>query len=465
MTEHAYTLDASGNPTYQWEIMDRIFDAYKATGTTPFIEIGFMPEALSSHPEPYEPHWPRQPYETGWSYPPKDYKAWADLVYHWVRHMVDRYGAEEVLKWEWEVWNEPDIGYWHATLNDYCRLYDYTVDAVKRALPEAHVGGPAVTGPGGHRAADFLRSFLDHCANGTNYVTGKKGAPLDFISFHAKGRTSFIDGHVELNIGTHLRDIERGFNIIESFPTLRALPVVLSESDPEGCAACDATTHPENGYRLSSQYASYEADLLSGTLVLAQSHQINLEGATTWAFTFPGEPIFAGLRSFTTHDVELPLLNLYRVLGLMAGERVEAESTGALSLDEVLQSSVRTKPDVNVMAVRGERRLSVLVWNYHDDLFPSPAAQINLTVKGLPRGVDRLLVEHFRVDQDHSNAYTSWEAMGSPENPSPAQYEHLRAAGQLHLLESPQWVPIRGNAIQLNFTEPRQGVSLLNITW
>jgi xylan 1,4-beta-xylosidase len=462
---NAYTLDAAGHPVYNWDIMDKIFDTYKATNTTPFVEIGFMPKALSPNPEPYEPHWPQRPYNTGWSYPPKDYKAWSDLIYLWVRHMVDRYGAQEVAKWEWEVWNEPDGGYWHGTVDDYCKLYDYTADAVKRALPGAHVGGPAVTDPGGERAANFLHSFLDHCANGKNYVTGKPGAPLDFISFHAKGRASLLDGHVELNIGNHLRDIDRGFAIIEGFPTLRALPVVLSESDPEGCAACDATSHPQNGYRLGSQYASYGADLLSGTLALAQRHHINLEGAITWAFTFPGEPIFAGFRAFTTHDIDLPLLNLYRMLGLMEGERVAASSTGALNLDDVLQSSVRTEPNVNVLATRGERTANVLVWNYHDDLLPAPEAEVDLTVQGVPKEAARVLVEHFRVGQDHSNSHTAWQAMGSPQNPSPEQYEHLKAAGQLQLLESPQWVPVEGSAIHLTFTEPRQGLSLLHITW
>ena len=462
---NAYTLDASGHPVYNWDIMDTIFDAYKATNITPFVEIGFMPKALSTHPEPYEPHWPQRPYDTGWSYPPKDYKAWSDLIYHWVRHMVDRYGTREVSKWEWEVWNEPDIFYWHGTVDDYCKLYDYTADAVKRALPGARVGGPATTGPGSERAANFLRAFLEHCVNGENYATGKPGAPLDFISFHAKGRTSFPDGHVEMDIGKHLRDIDRGFAIMESFPTLRALPVVLSESDPEGCAACDATSHPENGYRLGPQYASYGADLLNGTLALARRHRINLQGAITWAFTFPGQRIFAGLRALTTHDVDLPLLNLYRMLGLMEGERVAASSTGALNLDDILQSSVRARPDVNALATRGDRTVNVLVWNYHDDLLPATEAKVNLTVQGVPKEAARVLVEHFRVDQDHSNSHAAWQAMGSPQNPSPAQYKRLKEAGQLHLLESPQWVPVEGGAIHLTFIEPRQGLSLLRLTW
>jgi xylan 1,4-beta-xylosidase len=379
--------------------------------------------------------------------------------------MVDRYGAAEVAKWEWEVWNEPDIFYWHGTVDDYNKFYDYSVAAVRRASPGTRVGGPATTGPANEKAASFLKAFLEHCANGRNYATGKKGVPLDFISFHAKGKTAQVDGHVELNIGKNLRDIDQGFAIIEKFSGLHQLPVVLSESDPESCAACDATSHPENNYRLSSQYASYEAELLSGTLALAQRHHINVEGSIAWAFTFPDQPIFAGLRALTTHDIDLPVLNLFRMFGQMNRSRVAAQSAGAFALDDILQSSVRTKSDVNAIATRDAHRVNVLVWNFDDVSTESPAAEVHLRVVGLPQGVPQMLLEHWRVDRDHSNSYSAWQKMGSPPNPSADQCQSLKAAGQLQLLESPRWVAVKGRAIELTFTEPIQGVSLLDLTW
>ena len=462
---NVFTRDSSGKPVYSWAILDQLFDTYKALGITPFVEIGFMPEALSPHPDPYQHHWPHGPLATGWAYPPKDYGEWSDLIYLWVRHMVDRYGASEVARWEWEVWNEPDIFYWQGTVDEYCKFYDYTVVAVKRALPRARVGGPATTGPASQRAADFLRHFLQHCTPGKNYATGTKEVPLDFVSFHAKGKTRFVDDHVELNIGNNLRDIDRGFSIIQSFPALRQLPVVLSESDPEGCAACDATSHPENGYRLTSQYASYEAELLGGTLALAERHHINLEGAITWAFTFPGQPIFAGLRAFTTHDIDLPLMNAFRIFGRLKGERLAVESTGALNLDDVLQSSIRTKSDVNAIATRGSHGVNVLVWSYHDDSKRSSRVEVHLRVEGLPQSVSQVALEDWRVDHDHSNAFTAWQSMGSPPNPSAVEYQHLKAAGELQMLESPRRVAVKGGAIEFTFTEPVEGVSLLGFTW
>ena len=170
---NAFTRDASGKPVYNWKIIDQIFDTYQATGITPFVEIGFMPQALSRDPEPYRHNWPKN-FDTGWAYPPENEQEWSDLVYNWVRHLVERYGASQVTGWEWEVWNEPDIFYWHGTVDEYNKFYDYTVAAVRRALPNARVGGPATTGPANPRAAAFLRAFLEHCASGQNYATGKR---------------------------------------------------------------------------------------------------------------------------------------------------------------------------------------------------------------------------------------------------------------------------------------------------
>src|SRR5258708_4139494 len=186
---NVYTEDASGHPIYSWAILDHIFDSFHAAGVKPLVEIGFMPKALSTHPEPYRHDFPLGKVNTiytGWAYPPNDYQKWSELVFQFVRHLRERYGDAEVKTWLWEVWNEPDIGYWQGTREEFFKLYDYSVDAILRALPEARVGGPDSTGPGYPKAAEFLRIFLDHCAHRRNYVTGKTGSGLDFIAFHPK---------------------------------------------------------------------------------------------------------------------------------------------------------------------------------------------------------------------------------------------------------------------------------------
>ena len=113
---NAYTEDAAGNPIYNWRIVDSIFDTYVSRGLKPMAELSFMPEAMSTKPQPYKHDWvPGQNYGkiyTGWRYPPKDYKKWGELVYQWVKHSIERYGQKEVESWYWELWNEPDIAYW-----------------------------------------------------------------------------------------------------------------------------------------------------------------------------------------------------------------------------------------------------------------------------------------------------------------------------------------------------------------
>jgi xylan 1,4-beta-xylosidase len=245
---NAFTEDSSGKPVYDWTITDRIMDTYLQAGAKPFVEIGFMPKALSSHPEPYTPVWKPggsgAEYAIGWAYPPKDYAKWGELVHQWVKHAVEKYGRSEVETWYWEVWNEPDISYWHGTPEEYDRLYDYAADGLKRALPTARIGGPASTGPTVDHGSAFLRQFLEHCANGKNAVTGAVGAPLDFVTFHAKGRTAVVDGHVQMRISKNAGDAAQGFAMVSSYPKFRNLPIVISESDPDGCAACSATYYP-----------------------------------------------------------------------------------------------------------------------------------------------------------------------------------------------------------------------------
>ena len=467
---NAYTEDASGKPIYDWMIVDRIFDTYVEAGAKPFVEIGFMPEALSVKPQPYRHHWqPGNQYNDiylGWTYPPKDYQKWAELVRQLVLHSISRYGRNEVSTWYWELWNEPDIPYWAGTPAEYNKLYDYTADAVKRALPEAKVGGPATTGPASEKAAAYLRQFLAHCANGTNAVTGKTGAPLDFITYHAKGRPTVVDGHVRMGISKNLSDVARGMEIIASFPKFRNLPIILSESDPEGCAACSARVYPQNAYRNGTLYPTYTAVALSNIFKLADSLQANIEGMQTWAFEFEDQPWFDGFRSLATNGVDKPVLNVFRMAGLMRGDRVKVESTSGVSLDQILRDGVRGNPDVNAIATRTDGQIAAMVWNYHDDDLPAPDAPVQLLVSGIPSSASRVLVKHFRIDNNHSNSYTLWKKMGRPQNPTPEQYAELEAAGQLQLLTSPEWVNIKkAGTLELNFPLPRHSVSLIQVNW
>jgi len=462
---NAYTEDAAGRPVYDWTIVDRIFDTYEQVKAKPFVEIGFMPRALSSNPEPYTLHWPKQDGK-GWSYPPRDYGKWAELIHQWVIHAVARYGKAEVESWSWELWNEPDISYWRGTPEEYDKLYDYTADAIKRALPGTHVGGPGTTGPASAKAADYLKQFLEHCAHGANAVTGKRGAPLDFISYHAKGSPNVVEGHVRMGLRKELTDVERGMETIGGFPEFRALPIYLTEADPEGCAACSARQYPQNTYRNGTMYPSYTAAALSGILRLADRRHANLAGMLTWAFEFEDQPYFDGFRTLATNGIDKPVLNLFRMLGMMRGDRVKVESTGTAGLDGILQSGVEGAPDVDGLATRGEREIDLLVWNYHDDDLPAPAGAVQVALAGVPDAASaRVLVEHFRIDDEHSNGYAAWKQMGSPAAPSAEQYARMEAAAQLQLLRPPEWRAVKDGKVTLEFSLPRHAVSLVRASW
>jgi xylan 1,4-beta-xylosidase len=454
----AYSEDAQGKAVYDWTILDGIFDTYLECGVRPYIQMGFMPRDLSIKPEPYQHKWtPKAKYSeiyTGWAYPPKDYGKWAELIYQWAKHCIERYGRDEVRTWCWETWNEPNIAYWQGTFEEFCKLHDYAVDAVRRALPTARVGGPDVAGGGGK----FQRDFLEHCLRGVNHATGGKGTPLDFVSFHAKGSPQFVEGHVRMGIANQLRSIDEGFGIIASFPELRNTPIVIGESDPEGCAACQGQ---QLGYRNGTMYSSYTAASFSRKGDLADKHGVNFEGALTWAFEFEDQPYFAGFRSLATNGIDKPVLNVFRMFSKMNGRRLTTESDGAIPLAKMLSEGVRNSPDVAALASLDANTLSVMVWHYHDDDVAGPAANVELLLNSLPSNFAKADLRHFRIDESHSNAYSAWKRMGEPQNPTPDQYAELEKAGQLALLTPPQEIHCNQGTTALRFQLPRQAVSLL----
>ena len=464
---NAYTEDAQGKPVYNWTIVDKIFDTFLERGMKPIAQIGFMPQALSSKPEPYRHHWkPGDNYDDiylGWAYPPKDYEKWAELVYQWVKHSVAKYGQKEVESWYWELWNEPNIKYWKGTTEEYIKLYDYTADAVKRALPTARMGGPEVTGPSWDKSEVFMKTFLDHVTKGRNYVTGKTGSPIDFITYHAKGAPKIVDGHVQMNMGTQLRDLDKGFEIVASYPALKKLPIIIGESDPEGCAACSEDVSPQNAYRNGTMYSSYTAASFARKYELAEARGVNLLGAVSWSFEFEDQAWFRGFRDLATNGVDKPVLNVFRMFGMMEGNRVEVKQNLAYDFKKVRDESVRGQADINGLASKSTNTAAVMLWNYHDDNVASPDAPVKVSVKGLPD--QKVMLYHYRIDKENSNSYEAWKSMGSPKQPSAEQIKLLEKAGQLELLTSPEWITPKAGGVTIEMHLPRQAVSLLHFKW
>jgi len=454
----AYKEDINGTPVYDWTIDDKIFDTYLERGLKPYVQLGFMPEALTTHPQNY-PHHPlvneRADAGAGQAYPPKDYTKWDELAYQWTKHCVEKYGRAEVEQWYWEVWNEPNIFYWHGSPADYFKLYDYAVDGVRRALPTARVGGPETAGgPGGN----FLRAFLEHCAHGTNYVSGNVSSPVDFISFHAKGSPVFTNAHVRMGMTSQFRNMDDAFAVIASFPEYKLTPIVIGESDPEGCAACN---DPQDGYRNGTMYSSYTAASFPREYQMAAMHGVNLEGALTWAFEFEGQPYFAGFRVLASNGLDLPVLNVFRLFAKMSGHRVAVFTSAGFDAPTILKSGVRGQPDVSGLASLDQKKLAVLLWHYHDDDLPGPDAAVELTLAGLPLKNGPAKLTQYRIDADHNNSYAAWLRMGSPQSPAPAQYAQLEKAGQLTESGALEKMQVKHGDAIIHLKLPRQGVLLL----
>jgi xylan 1,4-beta-xylosidase len=464
---NAYTEDANGNPVYNWKIVDSIFDTYVKRGMKPLAQIGFMPEALSTHPSPYRHYWkPGDPYTdiiTGWAYPPKDYDKWRNLVYEWVKHSVERYGKKEVESWYWEVWNEANGHYWKGTQEEFFKLYDYAADGLKRALPTAKIGGLNIAGTSGKGAMSWTNNFIKHCISGTNYATGKIGSPLEAILFHAKGRPRLVDGTVIMDMAPQLRDIQAGFKITMSYPETKDLPVIIGESDPEGCAACGMATNPENAYRNGTMYSSYTAASFARKYLLADKTKANFLGAVSWSFEFENQPWFYGFRDLATNGVDKPVLNVFRMFGMMKGNRIEAVSNRMYPLETVLEKSIRdSQSDIGALASADSKSSAVMVWNYHDKDEQGAAEAVDVTISNIP--VKNANLKIFIIDQDHSNSYEVWKKMGSPQNPTSEQIATLEKSGKLESISNKK-IAVKSGKANVVLQLKRQAVALVKLDW
>ncbi len=473
---NAYTEDAKGRPVYNWHIVDSIFDTYVQRGMHPLAEIGFMPEALSIHPQPYRHHWkPGVRYDsvyTGWAWPPNSYNKWEELVFQWVTHCVKRYGKKEVSTWLWEVWNEPNIGYWKGTPEEYFKLYDYAAQGVKRALPRARIGGPATTGPGWDKAATWLTNFLAHCSEGTNAATSRKGSPLDFVSFHAKGSPKLVEGHVRMNMAPQLKDAADGFAIVAS-SIYKELPVYITECDPEGCAACGMATNPENAYRNGTMYSSYTAASFAKIYDLAIQYKIRLGGLTSWSFEFEDQKWFDGFRDLATNGVDKPVLNVFRMYGMMRGERLKIGAGGGAAKNDkgsatdeggrVTGDMGNACGEVGAIASGDAHSLSLMSWNYWADDIAGGADTLQLVFSSLPQG--KIKLTRYSIDRQHSNAYERWKEMGSPQNVTDEQYRQLEQSGQLQRDGEPLILDVNDGRISYQLVLPAGAVSLLRLEY
>jgi xylan 1,4-beta-xylosidase len=261
-------------------------------------------------------------------------------------------------------------------------------------------------------------------------------------------------------VAAQLRAAERGMKILAADPRWRNTPIILGEFDPEGCAACKG---PQNAYRNGPLYGVSVAEAEMRLYELARRNGVKLEGAVTWAFEFEGEPAFAGYRELATNGIDKPVLNVFRMMGMLGGGKPGAqwlavESDGARTVDDILDHGVTGAPDVNAVATRNGDEVDILLWNYHDADVEAPPASVSLQIDGLK---GHFVASEYLVDHTHSNAYAEWLKMGSPATPDKSQQAALERAAQLDEVVHSQ--PLPAGTATLAITLERQAVALVRL--
>jgi len=236
--------------------------------------------------------------------------------------------------------------------------------------------------------------------------------------------------------------MKRGFAIVKG-SAFSQLPIYITECDPEGCAACGMATNPENAYRNGTMYSSYTAASFARILDSAAQYGVNLAGATSWSFEFEGQKWFDGFRDLATNGVDKPVLNVFRMYGMMRGNRVNIENEG-------------------VLAAADGHTMTVMLWNYSDDDLPGEVVKRVLRLKNMPS--NRVVVQQFGIDEEHSNAYTVWKKMGSPQEVDAEQYKVLENAGRLQQVEKDLAAAV-GGELSVPVSLPAHAVVLVRVSW
>jgi xylan 1,4-beta-xylosidase len=465
---NVYHEDAEGNPYYDFTIADQTYDAIVGAGHHVLVELAFTPRdmlpdeaaqlVVESSPTVYSN------YEAGaWAYPPRNYEKWRGLIAAHAQHCLERYGEEEVNSWLWELWNEPDIFYWRGTPEQFYDLYTVTAEAVRSVLPQAKVGGPAVTGGG----VEFLRGFLSH--------TAANEVPLDFVSFHTKG-SAFTPWRVYGPTGgpapekqnpsanKMLFEIRRLLRVIGEFAQYASLPAIVDECDAGVPAHYSVYDNANFQFQNTEYYPTFQVKLFKKILDLNEVETVSVEQATSWSFYFEGERYFEGTRAFlTAGGIEKPLLNAYRMMAQLGARRVDATSTAEWPIAELDNAGGRSMPEeVDTLASKdNDGTVAVLVWRHTDDQYQTDNKEtpVELRVTGLDAA--RYSVTHFRIDASHSNAHTVWQSLGAPQDPTDEQLLMIKDRQGLEQLTEPAEMSPTEGSVSMQVDLPLPSVSLL----
>jgi xylan 1,4-beta-xylosidase len=401
-----YNEDDQGNPVYNFSYVDQIYDGLLNNGVRPFVEISFMPRKLALRQDVH-PFW----YKPIVS-PPKDYRKWDDLLRAFARHLVDRYGLDEVAQWYFEVWNEPNIDFWTGDPKQatYFELYDHTAQALKSLSPRLRVGGPATS------SAHWIDAFLQH-------VVAEK-IPTDFISSHGYG-----DDLVEDLFGTS-EDIPMDQRVCRAIKKVH--DQIAASARPNLPLMWTEWNVPSFG-PLKSRDTIYVGSALADDIRQCDG-LVNMMSFWTFSDVFEEngpkrEPFDGGFGLVALGGIKKPSYSAFALLHKLGDERISQESSDIL------------------VTRRRDGTLVVAVWNLVDPDKKGTLRSVNLDIRGVPPDSR---VQLSRVDAEHGNSLAAYKEMGSPRYPTPAQVRDINRATEI---PPPQTLRLSKGAIQLELTE------------
>ena len=366
---------------YNFTYLDRVMDSYLKLGIRPFLELGFMPEKMARGEQTIF-------YWRGHTTPPASYEKWAELVQATLRHLMERYGREEVEAWPIEVWNEPNLpGFWeNADQQEYFRLYDVTARAVKEVSSAFRVGGPAVCG--GDSCKPWIRAFLNHCRD--------EQVPVDFLTRHLymgqtperKGRYLYHDMCTPAYTINEARETRE---LVDSFPEYKGMEIHVTEFNTSYNPFCP--TH-DTVYN-----AALVAGLLSGLGDICASYSYWTFGDVFEEMGVPDRPFHGGFGLVAAGLIPKPTYWTYRFFKDMQGELL-----------------LRNEECVAVKSAENEYR--TVLWNLE-----AKEKRISLL---LPETEGEWSVVCQKVDEEHGNPLMLWHEMGEPASLTREQLTLLR---------------------------------------
>jgi xylan 1,4-beta-xylosidase len=454
--EEAIRVADDGSISYDWGQFDKMADMILATGNKLMVVFFGMPRELAAHPEAEK----RRPNGATVCFSaPKDYRQWEAMCGDFTRHVIAKYGRDEVRQWTFRCWNEPNLPtFWHrADMPAYLKLYDHFAKGVKEVCTEIRIGGPGLASTSTYLDPKFYRMFLDHVANGRNHATGGIGSPIDFISVHTYGGSGAAGGPGRMfpDVAYLLEQQERYADMRDEHPQLKDLPIHVEEWGETASGNIGVAQKPTADVRNSEYGAAFLGTWVAHHIRMRQERDRKIKNFTFCAsgYEAPRPHDFMGYRTLETKNgFHKPILNAYKLLNRLAPELVSCVTSPA-------------DGPISAFAARDGKRITVLATHYRHDKIHSEGDPMPVKLEITPHwppGTAATL-KQWRIDREHSNAYTVFRESGSPKDPTPEQIATVKNRMELELLEPGRPVDA-GMPISLSLQLPTNSMTMIEIT-